>query len=130
MGPGKAFDRLNLLSVASLNFSSGKPPLLKRRRSFLRWAPDLFDLSLIAQSEFTDIVLSLFQRQNIFPVTYTRIPSATISSEQTRYVKLDLATPQSFALMKQFATDMYFEYKKNPAVRAFFEEPKTYRVRN
>jgi hypothetical protein len=130
VGPGKAFDRLNLLSVASLNFGSGKPPLLKRRRSFLRWAPDLFDLSLIAQSEFADVILDLMQRLQIAPITYTRIPSAVISREQTPYITLDLATPRSFALMKQFAADMYYRYRKVPSIQGFFAEPKLYRVRD
>jgi len=130
VGPGKAFDHLNLLSVSSLNFSAGKPPLLKRHRSFLRWAPDLFDLSLIAQSEFTDIFLGLTQQWKIVPITYTRVPSAVISREQARYITLDLVTPETFTLMKQFATDMYYEYRRKPSVQGFFAAPKRYRVRD
>ncbi len=129
VGPGKQFDRMSLLSVASLNSSAGKPPLLKRRRSFLRWAPDLFDPSLIAQSEFTDIYLTMMQSRQIVPITYARIPSAAPSREQTRYITLDLATREAFTLMKQFAADMYHQHRKSPVVQAFFAEPKTYRVR-
>jgi patatin-like phospholipase len=130
VGPGKAFDHMTLLSVSSLNFGSGKPPLLKRHRSFLQWAPDLFDLGLIAQSEFTDLFLDLLQRQGSLPITYSRIPSATISAEQTPYIRLDLASRESFALMKQFATEMYHAHRQDPAVKAFFTEPKTYRTHN
>jgi hypothetical protein len=129
VGPGKAFDHLSLLSIASMNYGSGRPPFLKRRRSFLRWAPDLFDLSLIAQSEFTDAFLSLMQRLQIIPMTYTRIPSAEISSKQQEYIKLDLAVPRSLALMTQFATAMYHEYRKKSPVAEFFAEPKTYRIK-
>ncbi|MET4149092.1 MULTISPECIES: CBASS cGAMP-activated phospholipase [unclassified Bradyrhizobium] len=129
VGPGKAFDQLALLAVASMNFSAGKPPLLKRRRSFLRWAPDLFDLSLIAQSEFADTFLNMMQRSQAIPMTYTRIPSAEISSEQQKYIKLDLAIPKSIDLMNQFATDMYYKYRKLPAIETFFAEQKSYRVK-
>jgi hypothetical protein len=129
VGPGKPFDHLALLAIASMNYGAGRPPFLKRRRSFLRWAPDLFDLSLIAQSEFTDIFLSLLQRRQIIPMTYTRIPSAAISSEQQEYIKLDLAVPRSLALMNQFATDIYHKYRMAPAVQAFFAEPKSYRIK-
>jgi len=128
VGPGKPFDHLNLLSVASLNCSSGKPPLLRRRRSFLRWAPDLFDLSLIAQSEFVDIYLNLMQQRQILPMAYTRIPSAKIASEQEPYIKLDLATPKSFALMRQFATDIYHAHRMMPSVQGFFAERKKYQI--
>jgi hypothetical protein len=129
VGADKPFDHLALLSIASMNYGSGKPPFLKRRRSFLRWAPDLFDLSLIAQSEFTDIFLGLLQRQQPIPMTYTRIPSAAISSEQQKYIKLDLAVPRSLALMNQFATDIYYKHRINSAVKAFFAEPKLYRIK-
>ena len=129
VGPGKSFDHLALLAIASMNFSSGRPPMLKRRRSFLRWAPDLFDLSLIAQSEFADIFLNAMQRLQTIPMTYTRIPSPEISSEQQKYIKLDLAVPQSLALMNQFATDMYHKSRKMPAIEGFFAEQKSYRVK-
>ena len=43
VGEGKAYDFVELLSVSSLNYSSGRPPLLQCRRGFIRWAPDLFD---------------------------------------------------------------------------------------
>jgi hypothetical protein len=129
VGPGKPFDHLALLAIASMNYGSGKPPFLKRRRSFLRWAPDLFDLSLIAQSEFTDEFLRRLQSQQIVPMTYTRIPSAAISSEQQSHIKLDLAVPRSFALMNQFATDIYHKHRMAPAVQAFFAEPKSYWIK-
>jgi hypothetical protein len=130
VGQGKPYDHLSLLSVASLNFGSGKPPLLKRNRSFIRWAPDLFNLSLIGQSEFADIFLSRIQQHlTIFPITYTRIPSSPISSEQEKYIKLDVATDKSIALMNQFATDMYHQYKSKLDVQAFFTNQKTYIVR-
>lgn len=130
VGPDKAFDHLHLLSVASLNFSSGKPPVLERRRSFLKWAPDLFDLGLIAQSEFTDVVLERMHRGAVFPITYARIPSAAISRDQAQYVSLDVATPEAFTLMKQFATNTYHERRKDPSIQTFFAEPKLYRVRS
>jgi hypothetical protein len=129
VGPDKAFDRLALLSVASLNFGSGRPPFLNRRRSFLRWAPDLFDLSLIAQSEFTDVFLGMMQRLQTLPMNYIRIPSPEISSQQQKHVKLDLATPQSLALMNQFATDMYYRVRKIPGIEGFFANRKLYKVK-
>jgi hypothetical protein len=129
VGRGKPFEHLALLSIASMNYGSGRLPFLKRRRSFLQWAPDLFDLSLIAQSEFTDVFLGRLQSQQIIPMTYTRIPSAAISSEQQQYIKLDLAVPRSFALMNQFATAVYYEHCKKPPVESFFAEPKLYRIR-
>jgi hypothetical protein len=129
VGAGKAYTHLHLLSIASLNSGSGKSPLLNRRRSFLKWAPDLFDLSLIGQSEFTDVFLDRVQREQVFPLTYTRIPSPAPDRQQTRYIKLDCASARAFALMTQFARDMYHQCRKNPTVQGFFMVPKTYFTR-
>lgn len=126
VGSGKPYEHLDLLSIASLNIGSGKSPLLKRNRSFIQWAPDLFQLSLIGQSEFADTFLEIMQRKNIFPFDYTRIPTAKIDGHQARYIKLDCANVRSFALIKQYATDMYYRYQKVLSVQNFFSEPKTY----
>ena len=126
VGAGKAYHHLNLLSIASLNFGAGKLPLLKRRRSFIQWAPDLFDLSLIGQSEFTDVFLERVQHAQIFPLTYTRIPSPAIDRQQTGHIRLDYANTRAFALMKQFANDMYHQYRQHRSVQDFFMDPKTY----
>lgn len=129
VGTGKAFDQLFLLSVASLNPLPGKPPLLKRHRSFLQWAPDLFDMSLIAQSEFAHLFLNMVQRLNVFPMTYLRIPSAVIGRDQTPFIKLDLATQQSTTLMKQYADSTYHEYRMKPEIQSFFRDRKTYQIK-
>jgi hypothetical protein len=128
VGPQKQFDRLSLLSIASLNSSAGKAPLLNRHRSFLRWRQDLFDMGLIAQSEFTHIFLTMLANRQIVPMTYSRIPSAEIARAQSAFITLDGATREAFALMKQYAADMYHAHKNAASVQAFFAEPKTYRT--
>ena len=130
VGSDKKYDHLDLLSIASLSSSSGKPPLLNRYRSFINWRDDLFNMSLIGQSEFADHYLETLQQGQLFPLTYTRIPSADISPEQNRFIKLDMANEKSFSLMKQFAVSKYYEYRKKPEVKSFFAEPKTYFTNN
>jgi hypothetical protein len=56
-------------------------------------------------------------------------PQRTIDSQQIRYIKLDYVNARSFALMKQFATDMHHAYRKHPDVQGFFIAPKTYFTR-
>ena len=126
VGEGKQYQHLDLLSIATLNSGSGKPPLLKRFRSFLDWRDDLFQMSLIGQSEFADIYLSLMQQKQIFPLTYTRIPTARIDADQTKFIKLDSANQKSFTLIEQYANDMYYKYRQNPNLQSFFQDFKTY----
>jgi len=129
VGEGKAFDCLHLLSIASLNPRMGHPPLLKRRRSFVQWRSDLFEVGLIGQSEFADVFLNFWEAQKKSPLIYKRIPGPEICGNQVGYIQLDLATPQSFALMKQFAETAYFQVRMDEKITGFFQEPKLYKVK-
>lgn len=126
VGQGKPYEHLHLLSIACLNVGTGKPPLLDRHRSFRHWRSDLFDLSLIGQSEFAHVFLQAIQSQKSVPLTYARIPSTVIVGDQVHYIKLDYASQRSFTLMKQFANDMYYKFRKAPEVQTFFTTRKTY----
>lgn len=130
VGPDKAFSSLNLLSIASLNSKPGQWALKRRRRGFVSWGSDVFDLSLTAQSEFTDVFLSMLEKQNVVPMTYKRIPSPLISASQSGCIKLDLATAESFALMKQLAAHTHSQFRRDPSVRDFFTHTKLYQVKS
>ena len=128
VGPDKAYDSIDLLSVASLNINSGKPPMLKRERSFIDWASDLFDLSLVGQSKFCDFFIHTLTNQTNFPINYLRIPSAEIASKQISYISLDNASVKSLSLMKQFSFDMYHKFKNHDFIKEIFASQKTYLV--
>ncbi len=130
VGEGKTYDSMQILSVASLNINKGNPPMLKRERSFLNWANDLFDLSLIGQSKFCDIFLKTIIGNTKFPLEYVRIPSAEISSEHEPYISLDNASKESLNLMNQYAEHMYHSYKRNEVVKNIFSKKKTYYTQN
>ncbi|MCB0571935.1 MAG: patatin-like phospholipase family protein [Phaeodactylibacter sp.] len=129
VGEGKAFQKLRILSVASLNIGMKKEPLARRERSFRHWVKDLFELGLIGQSEFCDYFLHTLTQNSGFPLDYTRIPSHVISGEHASYISLDNAGEKSLALMKQLGTDMAYKYGAKPEVQAFFQHPKLYRTR-
>lgn len=126
VGEGKNYDHLKILSISSLNSANGQPPLLKRRRSFIKWAPDLFDLSLKGQSEFANNFLNFLGDNFYSQMDYVRIPSSNIKKEHVKYIALDLALPESINLMKSYAEDIYHEFKENDKVIDFFSTQKTY----
>jgi len=128
VGPGNAYDKVQLLSLASLNNVSGAPPLVRRERSFVDWAGELFDLGLIGQSEFTDVFLGLLDKKAWVPLDYTRIPSPAVSGRQVSFVKLDSADSKSIALFRQFGEEMYYRMRNNKGVRRFFGSKGTYDV--
>ena len=128
VGEGKAYEKVQILSVASLNPKAGKKPMMRRQKGFIGWAKDLFDLSLIGQSEFCDIFLESLTKNTTLPLEYVRIPSAIIAGEQVNYIALDKAEKRSMVLMKQFADDMYHRNKNIPAIVEMLKERKTYRT--
>lgn len=126
VGDGKAYDSMQMLSVSSLNINKGNAPTIKRERSFLIWADELFDLSLIGQSKFCDTFLNSIIHNTNFPLEYVRIPSAEISSQQIPFISLDNASEESLSLMNQFANHKYHLYKNDEAVKKIFSTKKTY----
>lgn len=129
VGASNTYDSMQLLSVASLNINTGKPPMLRRQRSFIDWAGDLFDLSLIGQSEFCDFFLSTIIKKTNFPLEYVRIPSAEIAPQQVSYISLDNASIKSINLMKQQSDDMYHRFKTDETIKEIFSSKKTYIIK-
>ncbi|MEM9216998.1 MAG: CBASS cGAMP-activated phospholipase [Cyanobacteria bacterium P01_F01_bin.150] len=129
VGEDRDYDNLQLFSIPTIDSASGNIPLLKRHRSFIQWAPDLFELSLIGQSEFADYFLSAATRRRCFPMSYYRLPKPEINRNQAKLLRLDFAMPQAFALMEQIATDVYYRCRKVQFVKDIFSSQKTYFIR-
>jgi hypothetical protein len=129
VGPGKEFDELKILSISSLNIGTGKPPAIKRGRSFRHWARDLFELGLIGQSEFAHFFLNTLKMKDESNFKYFRIPSAVIDSRQLKFIQLDNASKKSLLLMKQFADDMFYKINGEAELWSFFDTKKLYDVK-
>ena len=128
VGPDKQFEDVSILSVSSINSLKGKPPLLKRQKSFINWAPDLFELGMTGQNEFTDFALSTLDNYIKYPISYLRVPSPQLSAEQQKHVSMDLASEKAFILMKTNADHMYHTYKNNAIIRDILSVKKIYKT--
>jgi hypothetical protein len=128
VGKDKEFSSVEILSVSSLNNTGGKPIGLKRERSFINWRHDLFDTSLIGQSYFTDYFMKKLCEMNEIKIKYYRIPSESISAEQQHLVKLDCASEKAIQFIKGKGNDRGFLAKKDPAIEAFFQFKKQYKI--
>jgi hypothetical protein len=129
VGKDKEFSSVEILSISSLNNTSGKPIGLKRRRSFLQWRNDLFDTSLIGQSYFTDYFMKKLCDMNDIKICYERIPSEQISAEQQHLVKLDCAKPNAIKFIKGKGNDRGFLAKKDEKMESFFKTKKQYKIK-
>jgi patatin-like phospholipase/acyl hydrolase len=128
VGKGKQYDDIQILSVSSLNNTTGKPTKLKRNRSFVQWRNDLFETSLIGQSSFTDYFLSKLHNLTSMPVEYVRIPSEAISAEQQHLIQLDVATDKALHLIRGKGNDRGTLASKDPKIAVFFQSQKTYKI--
>jgi patatin-like phospholipase/acyl hydrolase len=129
VGKDKEYDGVQILSISSLNNASGKPTGLKRNRAFVQWRNDLFETSMIGQSNFTHYFLSKLHELTGIPVEYTRIPSEAISAEQQHLVQLDVATTDAIHLIKGKGNDRGTLASKDPDISKFFNSHKTYKIK-
>lgn len=129
VGKDKEYDGIQILSISSLNNASGKPTGLKRNRAFVHWRNDLFETSMIGQSNFTHYFLSKLHELTGIPVEYTRIPSETISAEQQHLVQLDVATSDAIHLIKGKGNDRGTLASKDLDIAKFFNSNKTYKIK-
>jgi len=127
-GEGKQFDSIEVLSISSLNNTGGKPVGMKRKRSFIQWRNDLFDTSIIGQSDFTDYTMNKLCKMNNIKIKYVRVPSEKISAEQQHLVQLDCATEKAIRFLKGKGNDRGELAKKDLDIKAFFEQPKIYQI--
>lgn len=128
VGEDKEYDGIQILSISSLNNASGKPTGLKRDRAFVQWRNDLFETSMIGQSNFTHYFLSKLHELTGIPVEYTRIPSESISAEQQHLIKLDIATDDAIHLIRGKGNDRGTLASKDPEIIKFFNSYKTYKI--
>ncbi|KAA6345210.1 hypothetical protein EZS27_007186 [termite gut metagenome] len=126
VGKGKEYHDVKLLSISSLTLSGGKPIGLNRRRSFVKWKSDLFDVFNTGQSSFTDYFMKSLKELNDVKIDYQRIPSAVISSDQEHLVQMDKATPNALNFIRGKGNDQGEISKKDPQVKEFFDTKKTY----
>lgn len=129
VGEGKEFDSLKILSLSSLSITGGEKTGISRRRPFIKWKNKLFETSMTGQSLFTNYFMSQIQAVTEVPVSYLRIPSAEISSQQESLVQLDVATKNAISLIKGKGSDQGEIFKKKAEIADFFKNKKLYKIK-
>lgn len=126
--PSMGFNNIQILSVSSLNNTGGKPTGLRRKRSFRSWGNDLFETSLIGQSSFTDYFLTKLKNLSHIPITYVRIPSEQVSSEQEHLVKLDSSSQNAINFIRGKGNDRGYLSEKDINIQSFFSNQKIHKI--
>lgn len=129
VGSDKKFNKLKILSISSLNHTSGKPTGLKRRKSFINWKNSLFETTLVGQSFFTNYFMEKVTEMSDVSIDYVRIPSTPVSSKQEKYIQLDLASKKAIELIRGKGNSTGEIFKKRDEIKDFFREKKKYNIK-
>ncbi len=124
------YDSIQVLSVSSLSITQGQPTGWRRKRSFIGWRSDLFDVFTDSQSQFTHYVLTTLSQLKSIPIEYERIPSESISRNQAHLVQMDNASSNALDLIAGKGEDVGTVQRKRQEVKKFFSTLKTYQTSN
>lgn len=124
------FDKLQVLSISSVNQLSAESLKGSLNKSFLGWKDKLFNPFFEGQSFFSDRFMTN-AIPKIYPNSiYHRIPSPSLSPEQSREIDLDNANSKSIELLEVLGTKVGYDYRaaKRSFVEPFFQQLKTYKT--
>lgn len=130
VGEGSEYDSIEILSVSSLSITQGQPTGWRRKRSFIGWRSDLFDVFTDGQSQFTHYTLKTLSELKSIPILYERIPSESISRNQAHLVQLDNASKNALNLISGKGEDVGTVQRKRDEIKKFFTSTKTYKTIN
>lgn len=129
VGKGKKFQRLMVLSVASLDIPPGRRIVIKRNRSILDWNKDLIATFFEGQAYVSSYIVETLAQHCEPSFEYLRIPSAPLSPEQSKIINLDSTSKESLDIMLAKASDQGLLYEKRTDIAKFFQHPKQYIIR-
>lgn len=129
VGKNKKFQRLMVLSVASLDIPPGRRLVRKRNRSVLDWNKDLIATFFEGQSYVSSYIVDTLAQHCEPSFEYLRIPSAPLSPEQSKIINLDSTSKEALDIMVGKGSDQGLLYEKRSDVAKFFEHRKQYIIR-
>lgn len=129
VGKDKNFDHLRVMSIASLETPGGSRILPKKNRSALEWGGKLVSPFLDGQAYVTNFMVGTLSEHCNPIFDYIRVPSAPLSTEQSKIITLDNSEKEALDLMKGKGRDQGLLYEKMPEVAQFFETKKQYIIR-
>ena len=109
VGKDKEYDSIQILSIGSIACEKGHKLNKCRYMPFLKWRGELFDVF-----------------GNDVDISYHRVSSVRVSSEQCEYVELDNASHDALDFFEHKGVETANIYKRNTEVQDLFKTKKTY----
>ena len=118
------YDGVQILSISSCISPSGDYAK-RKRRSFWKWIPTLFDTYGDGQSKSNDYFIKQIKPHLDFEINITRVENQPLSSEQAKNISLDQAGKHSLKILQGVGAITGNNAKTDPQVQYFFKEKKT-----
>lgn len=128
VGEGKAFNKLALLSIASLETIPGRRGFRNLNRSVVQWKDDLISTFFESQAHMTGYVIDVMANHCEPGFEYIRIPSASLDAARSKIISLDCSSKESLNTLTSLGVEMYYRYRGNERIRQFFQDSSLYRL--
>jgi uncharacterized protein len=129
VGEGKDFNKLNILSVSTIEAPIGKSMNEKPNKAIIDWKNDLIKPFMVGQSFTIDFSMKKFADAGLLGLNYIRIGSPEISCDQIQLVDLDNSTDEALDFLEGKGNDQGLIYRKMSEIQHFFNEPKKYKIK-
>jgi hypothetical protein len=129
VGKNKEFQKLQVLSISSLEPNPGRRFVAKHNRSVIDWNKDLIATFFEGQAHQTQYFVDTLARYCDSPFDYVRIPSADLSPAQARIINLDNTSREALDIISQKGKDQAHFWGRKDEVVQFFETRKQYIVK-
>jgi len=126
VGEDKAYDRIDLLSIPSVEASNAWTPDAAKNKSFARWRDKLFQTSMDGQAFFTDFFLKKTIEKLAPNSRYHRIQSPALSKAQMDMISMDRTDTAALDTIQSLGDFQGANIALDADVLHFFETPKTY----
>ena len=118
------YDGVQILSISSCILPSGDYAK-RKRRSFLKWIPTLFDAYGDGQSKSNDYFIKQIKPYLDFEINIKRVENQPLSSEQAKNISLDKACKHSLKILQGVGAITGNNAKNDLLIQQIFKDKKT-----
>lgn len=113
------YDGIEILSIASISHHKAQNTNWRKNRSFKGWGGKLFEVMMNGQSKGVDYTMQTIAEADD-RISYTRIESPALSSDQQAEIDMDITHSQAIDLMLIKARDQASRLVKQDIIINFF----------
>lgn len=107
VGEGKEYDRIQLLSISSINSTTGEE---FRGGSLFTWKEKLIGTALSGQSYFANYFLESLSSNQDFDFEYKRLTHLPLTTEQSNLIDMDNASSKAIKCLNKIGTNSGVEF--------------------